>query len=130
MDPLSISLGILPIFFSAVQGFSFLQQKIHTLRHYRKEIEWLRTKVDVQARCFKGEIHHLVIDTLDARRAQSLIRDDDHAYWKNKDVESTLAHHIGGLSDEFVIAMQEVTKALVQIQAKLAVFAPPDVTVN
>jgi hypothetical protein len=130
MDPLSITLGILPIFFTAVQGFSILQQKVHLLRHYRKEVEWLRTKVDVQARCFKGEIHHLVIDTLDARRAQSLIRDDDHAYWKTKDVEGTLANHMGGLSHEFVRAMREIIEALVQIQAKLAVFAPPDVTVN
>jgi hypothetical protein len=130
MDPVSITLGILPIFLSAVQGFSILQQKIHSLRHYRKEVEWLRTKVDVQARCFKGEIHHLVIDALDARKAQSLIRDDDHAHWKNKDVEGTLAKHMGELSHEFIRAIREVLEALVQIQAKLAIFAPPDVTVN
>jgi hypothetical protein len=86
----------------------------------------LRTKVDVQARCFKGEIHHLVIDTLDARKAQSLIRDNDHAYWKNKDVDGTLAKHIGELSPEFITAIQEIKAALVQIEAKLAIFALPD----
>src|SRR5438045_9278575 len=100
MDPLSITLGILPIFFSAVQGFSIIQKKIHSLRHYRKEVEWLRTKVDVQARCFKGEIHHLVIDTLDARKAQSLIRDDDHVHWKNKDGESTIKDQQGEQRDQ------------------------------
>src|SRR4051812_39733866 len=130
MEPVSLTLGILPIFFTAVQGFSILQQKIHLLRHYRKEVEWLRTKVDVQARCFKGEIHHLFIDTLDARKAQSLIRDDDHAHWKNKDLDGTLAKHMGELYPEFIRAIREVKAASVQIEAKLAIFAPPDVTVS
>lgn len=130
MDPASLTLGILPIFLSAVQGFSILLQKIHLLRHYRKEVEWLRTKVDVQARCFKGEIHHLVIDTLDARKAQSLIRDDDHAHWKNKDVDGTIMEHMGELYPEFIRAIEGVKAASVQIEAKLAIFAPPDVTVS
>jgi len=128
MDPVSLTLNILPIFFSAVDGFSLLQKKIRLMRHYRKEVQWLRTKVDVQARCFKGEIHHLVIDTLDARKAQSLIRDDDHPYWKNKDLDSTLAKHIGELSPEFIRAIQGVEAASVQIKAKLAIFAQPDET--
>jgi hypothetical protein len=130
MDPVSLTLNILPIFFSAVDGFSILQKKIRLMRHYRKEVQWLRTKVDVQARCFKGEIYHLVIDTLDARKAQLLIRDDDHPYWKNKDLESTLAKHIGELSPEFIRAVREVDAALVQIKAKLAIFAQPDETVS
>lgn len=130
MDPVSLTLSILPIFFSAVDGFSILQKKIHLMRHYRKEVEWLRTKVDVQARCFKGEIHHLVIDTLDARQAQSLIRDDDHAYWKSKGLNGTLAKHIGELSPQFIRAIQEVEAASVQIRVKLAIFSQPDETVR
>jgi hypothetical protein len=130
MDPVSLTLGILPIVTSAVSGFSILRRKIHLMRHYRKEVEWLRTKVEVQARCFKGQIHHLVIDTLDARKAQSLIRDDDHVYWKNKDVDGIFAKHIGELSPEFIAAIQEVKAALVQIEAKLAIFALPDETVS
>lgn len=130
MDPISLTLGILPIAFAAVQGLSILQQKIQLLRHYRREVKWLRTKVGVQARCFKGEIHHLFIDTLDARKAQSLIRDNDHAHWGNKDLDGTLAEHLGELSPEFITAILEIKAASEQIAAKLARFAPPDVTVS
>jgi len=130
MDPVSLTLATLPIFFTAVQGFSILQEKIHLLRHYRKEVEWLRTKVDVQAHCFKGEIHHLVIDTVDVRKAQSLIRDDDHAHWKTKDLNDTLEKHMGELYPEFNRAILSVKESSEQIVAKLAIFAPPDVTVS
>ncbi|KAK0655631.1 hypothetical protein B0T16DRAFT_302382, partial [Cercophora newfieldiana] len=112
-----IALGVVPIFFGAVRGFSILQGKIHLLRHYRKEVKWLRTKVDVQSRCFKGEVHHVVIDTLDTHTAQSLITDDDHKYWKDKNLEGQLKRHMGELHAEFVRALEEVKSALMQIEA-------------
>jgi hypothetical protein len=126
MDPVSPSLGILPIF----QGFSNLQQKIHSLRPYRKEVKWLRTRVNGQVRCFNHQISRLVINTLGARKAQSLIRDDDHAHWKNKDLDGPLEKHVGELFHEFIRAIREVKAALEQIEAKLAIFAPPDVMVS
>jgi hypothetical protein len=125
-----IALGVVPIFFGAVRGFSLLRNKLHLLRHYRKEVKWLRTKVEVQSLCFKGEVHHVVIDTLDTHTAQSLITDDDHRYWKDKDLEAQLKRHMGELHPEFLRALEEVKKALMQIEAKLAVFATPDTTVR
>jgi hypothetical protein len=130
MDPASFALSTLPILFTAIQGFLFLQQKINLLRHYRKEVEWLRTKVDVQALCFKNEIHHLLIDALDAYTAQSLIRDDGHAHWKNKGLDDALKKHMGDMHPVFIKVVEEVRAASVQIMAKLSVFAQPDVTVS
>ncbi|KAK4451549.1 hypothetical protein QBC34DRAFT_57530 [Podospora aff. communis PSN243] len=123
-----IALGVVPIFFGAVRGFSLLRDKLHLLRHYRKEVKWLRTKVEVQSLCFKSEVHHIIIDILDTRTAQSLITDDDHTYWKDKDLEGQLRRHMGELHPEFHRALEEVKKALMQIEAKLAVFATPDTT--
>ena len=125
-----VALAVVPIFLGAFKGFTMVKEKMHLLRHYRKEVEWLRKKVDVQARCFKGEIHHVCIDTLDTQMAQSLITNDAHAYWNSKALEDTLMAHMGDLYPEFCRAMDEVKKALVQIEAKLAVYAPPDVTVS
>jgi hypothetical protein len=125
-----IALGVVPIFFGAVRGFSILRDKLHLLRHYRKEVKWLRTKVEVQSLCFKSEVHHVIIDILDTHTAQSLITDDDHKYWKDKDLEGQLRRHMGELHPEFHRALEEVKKALMQIEAKLAVFAAPDKTVR
>lgn len=127
MDSVSRTLGILPI----LQGFSNLQEKIHSLRHYRKEVKWLRIRVKGQVRCFNQQINHLAIDTFGNRKAQSLlIRDDDHAHWKNKDLDGPLKRHMGELLDEFIGAIGKVKAALEQIEAKLAIFAPPDVMVS
>jgi hypothetical protein len=125
-----LALAIVPIFFGAVRGFTILQDKIHLLRHYRKEVGWLRTRVDVQARCFRGEVHHVVIDTLDTPTAQSLITDDSHTYWKSQDLEAHLVRHMGELHPEFIRAIEEVKAGLTYIEAKLSVFAQPDVNVS
>ncbi|KAK0721114.1 hypothetical protein B0H67DRAFT_609558 [Lasiosphaeris hirsuta] len=123
-----VALAIVPIFFSTVRGFMIVKEKVQLLRHYRKEVEWLRTRVDVQARCFKGEVHYMCIDALDTHTAQSLITDDAHAYWKSQDLEATLETHMGDLYPQFGRAIEEVKGALAQIEAKLAVFAPLDAT--
>lgn len=126
---MEVTLAAIPIFFSACQGFSLLLEKIKLFRDYKKEIQWLRLKVDVQSRCYKGEIHHLVINTLDRHIAQSLIADDNfnHAYWKNPGLVGTFKQYMGNIFPDFLLAIQQVHQALANIEAKLAVFAPPDV---
>lgn len=123
-----LALAIAPILLSACQGFVVLKKKIHVFRHYKKEVKWLHRKVEVQAKCYKGEMHHLVINALeDKHKAQSMISDDNHAYWKDPDLESTFQQYMGHLFVEFLSAAQDVHQALVNIEAKLAIFAPPDV---
>lgn len=125
-----LALAIVPIFFGAVRGFFIIREKTHLLRHYHKEIRRLRDKVDVQSRCFRGEIYHLIIDTLDDHTAQLLIRDDNHAYWKSQDLEGTLGLHLGELRPGCWKAIDEIKSALLNIEARLSVFAEPDVTVS
>jgi len=121
-----LALAIVPIFLSACQGFIVLQEKFDVFRHYKKEIKWLRRKVDIQAKCFKCEMHHLVINTLeDKHKAQSMI--DNHENWKDPDLESAFEQYMGHEYDNFLLAARDVHEALVNIEAKLAVFAPPDV---
>lgn len=122
-----IALGVIPIFFSACQGFVVLLDKIHLLRHYKKEIRWLRLKVSVQSRCYKSEIHRLVIATLDTHKAQSLISDDNHSEWKNPDLERIFKQYMGVLFPDFLSAVQLIHEALASIQDKLDAFAPPDI---
>jgi len=125
-----LALAVVPIFFGAVRGFTILQDKIHLLRHYRKEVGWLRTRVDVQARCFQGEVHRVVIDTFDTPTAQSLITDDSHKYWKSQDLEAHLIRHMGKQHPQFIRAIEEVKASLTHIEAKLSVYAQPDVNVS
>jgi hypothetical protein len=95
------------------------------------QVQWLRTKFDVQKFCFEFEIHHLVMDTLDAEKAQLMKNDHDHAYWTNKDIDGTLAKHMGELYPKFTKAIQEVKAALVQIEDELPTAAvPPHATVS
>ncbi|KAK1757303.1 hypothetical protein QBC47DRAFT_375640 [Echria macrotheca] len=123
-----LALAIVPIFLSAVKGFSILREKTHVLRHYHKEIKRLRDKVEVQSRNFSGEVHQLIIDTLDDHTAQSLINDDEHKYWKSQDLDAALKRHLGARYPEFAQTMEEVRIVLNQVQTRLSVFAPPDVS--
>jgi len=125
-----LALAIVPIFFGAIKGFSVIREKTHMLRHYHKEIRRLRDKVDVQSRCFRGEIYHLIIDAFDDHTAQLLIRDDEHAYWKSKDLEGPLGQHLGELRPECWKAIDEVKLALTSIETRLSVFAEPDMAVS
>lgn len=123
-----LALAIVPIFLSACQGFVLLHGKIVLFRHYKREVKWLRRKVDVQARCYKSEIHHLVIDTLDDDKptAESMIADHKHAYWTDPNLETTFKQYMGDLFDEFLLAVQDVHEALAKIEDELSVLAPPD----
>jgi len=125
-----LALAIVPIFFSAVRGFSLIREKAHLLRHYHREIKRLRDKVDAQCRNLKGEIHHLIIDTLEVHLADSIIRDDDHEYWKNAALEAALKRHLGNEYPNFVQGIEEINAELAEITNKLAVFTPPDVRVS
>ncbi|KAM7209960.1 hypothetical protein V8F06_014659 [Rhypophila decipiens] len=122
-----VALGVIPIFFTACQGFVVLLDKIHLFRHYKKEIHWLRLKVSVQSKCYKDEIHRLVIATLDAHKAQSLIADDNHSEWKDPNLESTFQQYMGKLFPDFLSAVQLIHEALASIQNKLDAFAAPDI---
>ncbi|KAK5655513.1 hypothetical protein OQA88_5784 [Cercophora sp. LCS_1] len=123
-----IALAVVPIIFAAVKGFSEIKEKTNTLLHYRKEIEWLRDKVDIQACRLDGEVRRLVFDVLGTHRARLLIKDYEHPNWKNKDLEDAVRNHMGDLQPRFTRALGEVKTSLLQIQARLAVFAQPDVT--
>ncbi|KAK4244224.1 hypothetical protein C7999DRAFT_35411 [Corynascus novoguineensis] len=122
-----LALAIVPIFFGAVRGFSIIREKAHLLRHYHKEIKCLRDKVDAQCRNLKGEVHHLIIDTLEVHLADSIIRDDDHKYWKNAALEAALKRHLGIEYPNFIQGIEEINAELAEITNKLSVFAPPDV---
>ncbi|KAM7196893.1 hypothetical protein V8F20_006860 [Naviculisporaceae sp. PSN 640] len=122
-----VALGVLPIFFTACQGFVVLLDKIHLFRHYKKEIRWLRLKVSVQSKCYKDELHRLVIATLDAHKAQSLITDDNHSEWKNPNLERIFEQYMGKLFGDFLSAVRLIHESLASIQDKLDAFAPPDI---
>lgn len=125
-----IALGVVPIIFAAVKGFSEVKEKTTTLLHYREEIQWLRDKVDIQACRLDGEIRRLVHDVIGTNRARPLIKDYDHPNWKSGDLEDALRNHMGDLHPRFTRALAGVKTALLHIQAKLSVFAQPDVTVS
>ncbi|AEO54583.1 hypothetical protein MYCTH_2297292 [Thermothelomyces thermophilus ATCC 42464] len=112
-----IALAVVPIFFGALKGFSKIREMAHLLRHYPKEITDLRNKVDIQCRCFKTEVYHLIIDTLDDHVAQSIIWNEHHEYWRNEALGVALEQHLGGLYHHYTETMENVNAELEEIAA-------------
>lgn len=131
MDPVSLTLGILPIFLSALEGFSILRAKLKILRHYAREVKRVRRKLTVQTGIFEDEVHFLLMEILEPRMVQSMMEDGTHAQWTVPDVETLLRSHLGAAKyPQYIETTQEVEVTIKGIQARLAFFADPGEKVN
>ncbi|KAI3336422.1 hypothetical protein HD806DRAFT_5376 [Xylariaceae sp. AK1471] len=96
MDPVSLTLGILPLVGGAIKAYGGLHKKLKCFCHYSREVRRARKQFDRQRQFFHNEIHLLIRPAVEDESAvESMLDDPSHAIWESQELERSLKKHLG-----------------------------------
>ncbi|KAI0411104.1 hypothetical protein F5X98DRAFT_358011 [Xylaria grammica] len=91
MDPVSLTLAVLPLVGGALKTYGILHKKFKSVRHYSREIHRARKNVDQQRQFFRNEVHLLVRPALeDESILESMLDDFSHEMWCSTKLEDAI----------------------------------------
>jgi len=126
MDPVSLTLGVLPICFSAIQGFVTLKATLKILRGHGREVKRLRKKLCIQTLCFKDELHLILLKVLPPQGTRALLDEKAPSESHTQAIEKLLMEYLGPEKYElFKEIATEADDAITKIEHKLAIYAAP-----
>lgn len=123
MDPVSISLKILPELGNAVGAYRCARSKFKTFRRYSKEIDRIYRMFDIQRECFINEMKLLLSLVL---QDQAIITDmmDNlrHDQWSAESLENELKTLIGRNMPSLNDSINDMNNIITALQEKLQCF--------
>jgi hypothetical protein len=82
MDPVSLTLGILPLLGAAIKAYGAVNEKIKICRHHCREIRRARAAFESQKSIFHNEVHLLIRPVVnDGRTIDRMLKDPSHPKW-------------------------------------------------
>ncbi|KAI2637899.1 hypothetical protein GGS26DRAFT_432189 [Hypomontagnella submonticulosa] len=123
MDPVSITLGVVPLVGGAIGAYGMIQKKFTIFCHYSREVRRVRKRLDRQQHFFRNETHLLLRPAVDDEATLECMLDDaNHANWPGKELERGLRDHLGknyGACQEII---EEITETIDGLRAELQCF--------
>ncbi|KAI0856731.1 hypothetical protein F4860DRAFT_491810 [Xylaria cubensis] len=96
MDPISLTLAILPLAGGTIKVYGGLHKKFKTFCHYSREVSRARKRFDRQQQFFRNEIHLLIRHVLkDECAIQTMLDNPSHNKWESQELEDGLKEHLG-----------------------------------
>ncbi|KAI0124063.1 hypothetical protein BJ170DRAFT_638028 [Xylariales sp. AK1849] len=123
MDPISLTLGIIPLIGGAVKLYGAVHKKFRVFRHYSRELGRLRKRSDLERRFFLNETQLLLQTALkDTALVESMLEDPGHIRWQSDDLESSLQGLLTKSYDECQGIIQDICQAMDDLQGQLRCF--------
>lgn len=91
MEPVSLSLGIIPLIGGSIKLYKASRSRLRVFRHYSGEVDRVRKQFDRQRQFFLNEVHlalRLVIE--DESLVQDMVENGDHLYWQRQSLERAM----------------------------------------
>ncbi|KAI0101571.1 hypothetical protein GGR51DRAFT_530148 [Nemania sp. FL0031] len=96
MDPVSLTLAILPLLGGTIKVYGGLHKKFKSFCHSSREVYRARKHFDCQRQVFRNEIHLLLRPILeDELVILSMLDDPSHNKWESQELEDLLKKHLG-----------------------------------
>jgi len=109
MDPVSISLGVVPLCLSAIKGVKVVKGKIKLLRHHSRDTARFRKRFRTQVSVFLDEFQLLLQDVgTEVSLVSEMVDDCSHDYWDSPELEEELKKHLGRRYDDFQDTVREI----------------------
>lgn len=92
MEPVSLSLGVIPLLGGSIKLYRASQSRLRTFRHYSREVDRVRKEFERQRQFFVNEVHlslRLVIE--DESLVQEMVDDGNHLQWRSRSLERTMS---------------------------------------
>ncbi|KAF7540823.1 hypothetical protein G7054_g1050 [Neopestalotiopsis clavispora] len=123
MDPVSLSLGILPLVVGAIKSYSKVKEKLDVFRHYSREIKRVRKQLDTERRVFLNETRILVLTAVEDRLLVTQMLDDpENPQWYNKTAEAAFRNILVDSYDEYTDEISSISDTIQEMQTELACF--------
>ena len=125
MDPVSLTLGILPLAGGAIKIYKSIRSKLKVFCHYSSEIERLRKRFGRQRDYFLNEIELLIGLALDDHAlVKDMIKDPDHSKWHCPALNKALRARMERNFDSLEGIIDDITATMEQFQDGFQCFEP------
>ncbi|KAK9422890.1 putative Prion-inhibition and propagation HeLo domain-containing protein [Seiridium unicorne] len=124
MDPISLTLGILPLLGAAVKAYIAINEKIKICRHYCREIRRVRAAFEGQKSIFLNEVHLLIQPAVkDNRFVDGMLKDPAHPKWTCKVLAGDLRKALAGSYDSCMNTIAAIGEEIEELEESLQDFA-------
>ncbi|KAK1759053.1 hypothetical protein QBC47DRAFT_336709 [Echria macrotheca] len=123
MDPVSLTLGIVPILGGSVKLYKSAHSKLKIARHFSREVDRIRRQFDRQKQFFLNEIRlllRLVLD--DESLIQEMVADGGHERWQSPRLNRALLDRLGDNCCVLEEVAEDVTKIINHAEEGLECF--------
>ena len=117
-----LAFGVLPILIEAVKAYSTISKKVHTLRHYSKEVKSISEQLKVHNGIFLNEVRLLMRSIEAEEEVESMLEDAADQRWSSELLNNKLRTI---LRDSFEVCrsiMEETKETIEAMRAEMATF--------
>lgn len=122
-DPVSVSLGVIPLIGITVKSFTVVYKKLSTFIDYSSTVKLCHKKLRRQRRMFENECHLLLRFAIDDDTNIGLMRvDTNHPDWANDSIDLKLRERLGANYETCLESVLDIQGAISEIQGHLNCF--------
>jgi hypothetical protein len=90
-----LAFGILPILIELVKSYSTISRKVHTLRHYSKEVRSISEQLKIHNGIFLNEVRLLLRSIEDEKEVESMLNEANDRRWNGRKLNDKIAAVLG-----------------------------------
>jgi hypothetical protein len=90
-----LAFGILPVLIEVIKSYSTISRRIHTLRHYSKEVRSISEQLKIHNGIFLNEVRLLLRSIEDEKEVESMLNEADDRRWKDRNLNDKIAAVLG-----------------------------------
>jgi hypothetical protein len=87
--------GVLPILIELVKSYSTISKKVHTLRHYSKEVRSIAEQLNIHHGIFSNEVRLLLRSIENEKEVEIMLNDKDDGRWQGRELNDKIAAVLG-----------------------------------
>ncbi|KAL7800167.1 hypothetical protein V8C37DRAFT_364331 [Trichoderma ceciliae] len=125
MDPISLTMGILPLIGNAVDVYKSVRTKFKIFCHYSAEVERIRRLFGGQRGYFLNEVELVLRLVLqDQAIIKGMMKDPAHAQWRAQDLENKLETLLGRNLPLLKDTVDDINESITALQKEFRCFLP------
>lgn len=117
-----LAFGVLPILIEVVKSYSTVSKKVHTLRHYSKEIKSISAQLKVHNGIFLNEVRLLLRSIEDEDEVESMLEDAADGRWTSRQLNEKLRTVLRDSFDICHSVIEEMRETIEVMREEMAKF--------
>jgi hypothetical protein len=122
-DPISITIGVIPLVGIAIKSYSAVYSKLKIFRHYSAKVSRVQKKFKFQRRIFENECHLLLRFAIeDDDIIASMKTDPTHECWRKINLDEKLRSRLDENYESCAEIVKDIHKAVNDFEEELRCF--------